>query len=279
MAGEIIGIAPLYRVEEDGVWTMHLVGCTEVSDYLDIIIAAGREWEVYSDFLHYWEGPNAPDWDTINLCNLYEPSLSYRLLPELAQTAGWQAEVEQEDVAPYLPLADSFDAYLEGLDKKQRHEIRRKLRKLEREAASWRWYQVRDGEKVHEAMDQFVALHRLASNDKEDFMGEEMAAFFHKIAEMAARSGWLSLAFIEIDGRLAAAMFDFEYDGRIWLYNSGYDPDAYGHLSPGICLNALLIEDAINRGNTVFDFLQGNEVYKYRFGAIDAPVYRLSLRR
>ena len=87
------------------------------------------------------------------------------------------------------------------------------------------------------------------------------------------------MAFIEINGELASTYFDFDFDDRIWVYNSGIDPDVYGSLSPGIVLNSLLIEHAIQSGHRVFDFLQGSEIYKYRLGAVDARVMRVTLRR
>jgi hypothetical protein len=39
------------------------------------------------------------------------------------------------------------------------------------------------------------------------------------------------------------------------------------------------VERAIALGRRTFDFLQGPEVYKYRFGAHDTRVYRLLLAR
>lgn len=277
--GELVGIAPLFLTCDAAGCELHLVGCTEVADYLDIIIAQGHEPEVFSGFLHFLMGPQAPAWDGITLCNLYESSPTYRLLPAMAETVGWQTEVGQEDVAPFLMLPPTFDAYLDTLDKKQRHELRRKRSKLEREAGSWRWFQVQGGYDLESWVDRFIALHRRASADKDSFMTPVMAAFFQRIARATSTRGWLRLAFIEINGELASAYFDFDFDDRIWVYNSGFDPDVYGPLSPGIVLNSLLIEDAIQTGHRVFDFLQGSEIYKYRLGAIDARVMRVTLRR
>ena len=280
-ADELIGIAPLFcrRNENEEGCHLHVVGCAEVADYLDLIIAAGREQEVYSAFLDFLTGPDAPDWKRLLLCNLYETSDTYRLFPILARDAGLNVGVKQEDVAPYIVLPDSFDAYLAGLNKKQRHEIRRKRKKLAREVESWRWFQVRGGDDLDVWVDEFLRLHRLASAEKEAFMTEEMAVFFHRIAHTAADQGWLALAFIEVNGQLAATVFNFDYDDRIWVYNSGYDPTAYKHLSPGIVLNSYLIEDAIETGHKIFDFLQGDEIYKYRFGAVDAKVMEVEVTR
>jgi CelD/BcsL family acetyltransferase involved in cellulose biosynthesis len=63
------------------------------------------------------------------------------------------------------------------------------------------------------------------------------------------------------------------------VYNSGYDPSQFSHLSPGIVVTARCIEHAISLGRSEFDFLRGDEVYKYRFGAQDTEVRRLLIAR
>jgi CelD/BcsL family acetyltransferase involved in cellulose biosynthesis len=105
-----------------------------------------------------------------------------------------------------------------------------------------------------------------------------MQRFFHEITAATNQAGWLYLAFIELDGEKAAALLGFLYGDRLLLYNSGYDPEKFAELSPGIVLTAFTIEDTIRRGVRVFDFLRGNEVYKYRFGAVDTVIYSLEIR-
>lgn len=279
MSGDLVGIAPLFCVQTEAGPQLQLVGCADVADYLDIIIAAGFEVEVYTAFLRFLTGPEAPAWHSVHLCNLHESSLSHRLLPESAGAVGLLAAVAAVDVAPYLVLPATFDAYLESLDKKQRHELRRKLGKIERETSSWRCFTAPEQEDRVEWVNRFIDLHRLASAGKSEFMTDQMSAFFQRLGRDLAAAGWLQLAFIEIEGQLAATLFNFDYDGRIWVYNSGFDPQAFPALSPGIVLNARLIEHAILSGHRVYDFLRGDEVYKYRFGAVDARVMRVDLSR
>jgi CelD/BcsL family acetyltransferase involved in cellulose biosynthesis len=44
-------------------------------------------------------------------------------------------------------------------------------------------------------------------------------------------------------------------------------------------LLANVIQHAIGLGRARFDFLQGSEDYKYRFGGMDTPIYRTLVRR
>ena len=135
---ELVGIAPFYLSEhKEGKWagksSLKLVGCVEVSDFLDIVIAAGWEKEVYYCLLDWLQGEEAPAWDYLDLCNLPEDSLSYKALPSIFRKAGLRVEVDQEDVAPHVHLPARYENYLMQIDKKQRHEIRRKQRRVERE--------------------------------------------------------------------------------------------------------------------------------------------------
>lgn len=285
----LAGIIPLYGTADDGAQVLNIVGCIEVSDYLDLIVEAGQEDAIYAAFLAWLSGPDAPAWDLVDLCNLPAPSLTHTRLPEMAAAAGFQVEVLQEDVAPaiVLPLPsdsseeaieEAWERYLAGLDKKERHEIRRKLRRIEREAPDAQVRFVTGPDGLEAAMDDFIALHRFSRADKHAFMTEEMQAYFRGLAARLAEVGWLQLSFLDVGGRPVATYFCFDYNNEILVYNSGYDPAGVPHLSPGWVLLAHLIHHAIGLGRARFDFLQGNEDYKYRFRGTDMPIYRTLLR-
>lgn len=286
-AGRLIGILPMYGAQQGRNRSLQVVGCIEVADYLDLISEAGREEDVYAAFLDWLAGPDAPAWDMVDLCNQPSRSLSHTVLPEMVRARGWSANVQQEDVCPVITLPtpsddpnfDAWEAYLATLDKKERHEIRRKLRRVEREAPTARVRFVRGRDGLEPAVETFIELHRLSSRDKHAFMDEQMQGFFRGIAAVLADCGWLQLSFLEIEGRPIATYFCFEYRNEVQVYNSGFDPDAYSQLSPGWVLLAHLIQEAIRQGRTRFDFLQGNEDYKHRFGGVDEPVYRTVIRR
>jgi CelD/BcsL family acetyltransferase involved in cellulose biosynthesis len=166
----------------------------------------------------------------------------------------------------------------EQVDKKQRHEIRRKQRRAERETVV-RFAFVGAQDNLIAEMDDFAALQRASREDKAEFMTPEMRRFFTAMAQRMQAAGWLRLCFLSIDGEKAASLLSFEYNRRFLLYNSGYDPDAHAHLSPGWVLLAYTIQYAIAVGCRVFDFMQGDEEYKYRFGSEDYKVMRVLVSR
>ena len=285
--GQLVGITPFYLtgVESNevgsffGTRTFSIVGCIEVSDYLDLIIAEGWEGEVYAALLDWLYSDDAPEWDVVDLCNLPQDSLTYVEFPPLAEATGASVNVLQEDVAPQIQLPLRFESYLEEqVDKKQRHEIRRKMRRAEREA-NIGFHIVTADENLAAEVDDFIALQQASREDKADFMTPQMRRFFNAMAQRMMDAGWLQLSFVTVDGDKAAALLAFEYENRYLLYNSGYDPDAHAHLSPGWVQLSYAIQYAIAIGCDVFDFMQGDEEYKYRFGSQDYKVMRVLMER
>lgn len=275
----LVGLAPFHLADGHFQCCLRPVGGTEIADYLDILAPKGRELPIYRALVEHLASPDAPLWQDITLINLPEATPTHRELPHLAQGAGWWAWVDVEDVCPIIPLPKTFEEYLQMLKKKQRHEVRRKLRRLYKEATTVHHWTVRSADELPEAMDMFLALHRRSSPEKAAFMTAQMEGFFRHIAAVALERGWLRLSFLIVDGTPLATLFSFDYNGRRMVYNSGFDPEAARELSPGWNLVVLEIKDAIERGLKVFDFLQGDEEYKFRLGGQPTYVYRLSIRR
>ncbi|NLE76482.1 MAG: GNAT family N-acetyltransferase [Chloroflexi bacterium] len=275
---ELLGIVPLFREESaEGRQRLSLVGCVEVSDYLDIVARRGAEEQVLGAMLAFLQGSEAPPWDVLDFCNLPQGSPTHDLLPALAAAQGLPHQSAREDVCPVIHLPATWDDYLSSLSKKERHETRRKIRRLEREAA-FGWHSIQAMDELPASMNAFIDLHRQSSDDKHHFMDDKMAAFFRAMAAVMLEKGWLWLSLLEIDQHPAAGLLCFDYGDRIWVYNSGFAPQ-FNHLSPGVVVKALCIQEAIQRGRAVFDFLQGAEPYKYRFGAVDTEVIRLMVLR
>jgi CelD/BcsL family acetyltransferase involved in cellulose biosynthesis len=276
--GTLIGIAPLFEeTGADGQRNLSLVGCVDVSDYLDLIVKQGYEERVYSAFLDALTSADFPAWDWVHLCTLPVASPTLTQLKALADARGLKSQSGLHDVAPIIDLPETWDAFLETLDKKQRHEVRRKLRRVEE--AQMRWYTIDSAKELDAAVADFVELHRKSRPDKNLFMDARMQGFFAEAAKQLFPHGWLQLSFLEIEGARAAAIWNFIYNNDVLVYNSGYDPVKYGNYSPGIVLFARSIQDAIAAKHRRYDFLRGNEEYKYRFGAHDTQVMELHLSR
>jgi CelD/BcsL family acetyltransferase involved in cellulose biosynthesis len=272
-AGECVGVLPLYTEPGADGPVARLVGGVDVADYLDLVAAAGREEEAWKALLPVLAAGPAR---ILDLRPVPADSPTAALLPALAGASGLACQVAREDRCPVVELPASWEAYLAGLDGKDRHELRRKLRRAE--AGAPEVAVARDPDAVAAAMDDFLALHRRSKVGKARFMDERMEGFFRELAPPLAASGALAVWRLRLAGRPAAALLCFEYDGEVGLYNSGFDPEARA-LSPGVVVIARSIEDAIARGFRRYDFLRGEEPYKYGFGAAATDVLRLTLTR
>ncbi|HLH73990.1 MAG TPA: GNAT family N-acetyltransferase [Chloroflexota bacterium] len=262
---DLVGIAPLIRT----VSGWGFAGGTEVADFLDVVALPRYATEVASSVLDYLEQAGG----AVDLRNLRPDSLGATLLFEQAERRGLPVSLSQEDVSPRVELPSDWETYLQSLTKKDRHELRRKIRRLQ--GAGKVWYGVANDPATREHdVEDFIRLHRLSAEEKATFMTPTMQRFFHALVDEFAPRGWLRLYFLEIDDVRVAAVILFDYGDEFLLYNSGYDP-TYSHLSVGLLLKAFCLRDAIAEGRRVFDFLQGNEPYKYDLGGRDVPILRL----
>lgn len=267
---QLKGIAPLMR--QQGIVSM--VGGRAVSDFLDFVVAPGYETAFTAAIVDQLK---SAEWHTVVLRGLRASSPLLSLLPRAAADAGWATNTEVEDVSPAVTLPGDWETYLASLGKKERHELRRKLRRLDG-SASWRWYATTGPSVAPGDFDDFFRLMRSSHPDKADFLTERMESFFRSALGHLLAVGVTRLYFLEIDGERVASAVCFDQGDEVWLYNSGYDP-RYSSLSVGLLLKALCLADAIDLGKKVFDFLRGSEPYKYDLGAIDRPVYALHIHR
>jgi CelD/BcsL family acetyltransferase involved in cellulose biosynthesis len=271
---EWVGALPLFETAAAEGPVLRLVGGVDVADYLDVVAVAGREEEVWKALLAALD--DDPAWRALDLQPIVETSPTAALLPTLARAAGLSCRAEPVDRCPVIELPASWDAYLASLSGKDRHELRRKLRRAE--GAGPRIEVARDPAGIAAAMDRFLVLHRKSKVGKARFMDARMESFFRDVGGALAEAGWAALWVLWLESRPAAALFCLEYAGSVGLYNSGFDPDAR-LFSPGVVLIARTIEDAIARGFRRYDFLRGDEPYKYGFGAVPTRVLRITVER
>lgn len=269
-AGRLIGLLPLYEVEPD---VLRLIGGVDVSDYLDLLSEAGRETDVWGALLAS-RPPARPLWD-LHAVSAASPTVTR--LPGLAAEHGVDVTVALEERCPILALPTTWEAYLAGLSGKQRHELLRKMRRMEREVPEARAVGLGSRAGVESRFDDFLALHRRSRVGKARFMDDRMEAFFRRVSAMLAEAGGFRLWLLDAPGGPLASFLCLEWDGTVGLYNSGFRPDAAA-LSPGLILLAHVIRDAIERGRRRFDFLRGEERYKYDFGPTPEDVFTVTIR-
>ena len=265
---KIIGLAPLYLNEAKA----SLCGSVDVCDYLDFVIAPGREKNFFDALLDDLKQQGIQHLD---LRPLRPDSTVLAHLIAIAREREYEVLCQDEAVSVELDLPPTWDEYLATLGKKQRHEVRRKLRRLwETDNVDYRCFAVSQDSDTF--MDTFLNLFSLSHEDKSDFMTPRMESFFRSLARAMAEIGLLRFGVIELDGQTAAMIMGFEYNDSMYLYNSAYDPN-YRHLSVGLLSKVLCLKESIERGRKKWDFLKGGEPYKYHIGGQEIPLYNCQI--
>jgi len=268
-----IGAVAFERVGD----TLRFLGGTEVTDYMGPVALPEHREEVAAAL---WPALLELDgWRSADLRGLAEDRDWVALLRDAAEQAGLgvMEDADQNGVAPFLELPDTWDGYLGGLPSKLRHEIKRKAKKLEAETGPFRIVTA-DEETVVPMLDRFVELHRTSEGPKGVFMVPHMEIFFRRLGEAFCADGVFRLTMIEVAGELAAGTIGFAFDRTTYLYNSAFDRK-WGVLAPGMVLVAEDIRLAIEDGCEGFDLLKGDYQYKYRFGSVPRRVRRLVVTR
>ncbi len=265
----MIGIAPLMVQGE----TACFMGDPNVCDYVDFVVDPKRAQGFYSILVGHLRQQGL---NRLDLGPLRPDSTVLTHLSRLAKELEGEVSCEQEDVTSQLELPGSWDEFLRALAGKQRHEIRRKLRRLD-EAGKTSYRLVESSEELEKEMATFLRLFRSNRPDKAAFMTEQMASFFHSLVGGMAKDQILKLFFLDLDTLPVAAVMCFDYNSTTYLYNNGYD-QRYSPMSVGLISKVLNIRASIERGMKRYDFLRGGEDYKSRLGGKRVPLYRCRVR-
>jgi CelD/BcsL family acetyltransferase involved in cellulose biosynthesis len=265
-------------------------GASYHADYATVLAAPDVLPAISESVIEYLADKASPDdphpepWDVVDLRRLRcgDPAADALAVAfgrrEISE--GWTLNVEREDVCPVVHLAPGtdFDSFLATLGKKDRHEIRRKIRRAE----SVGEIRLTDSADPLADLDDFIDLHQRRWADDGLFAptpgGDRSRVFFRRLFEEYGPDGSFRLAFLTVGERRIAAGIHFRTADGYLYYNAGVDPEARD-LSPGVLMIAAYVQRAIAEGCRRLDFLRGDEPYKYEWGATDEPVQRLLVRR
>ena len=278
--------SPLTAVEPTA--TAVFFGATYHADYATVLAATEDLPAVAEAVVAHLADPRTEDasgrWDVVDLrrvrCGDPAADALVAAFRRAAEREHWQVTIEREDVCPVItfPRGIDFEGYLGTLDKKERHEIRRKVRRAE---AAGDVRLVTSSQPLAD-LDEFIALHQKrwgADGLFPDTPGGECSRrFFRHLFRHFGPDGPARLTRLMIGDRVVASGIHFDDGSRIAYYNAGVDPDARD-LSPGVVMVAEYVKQAIDGGRVALDFLRGNEPYKYQWGAVDQPIQRILVSR
>lgn len=249
----------LIPLEIDGE-IAHFAGGEEIADYLDAIGPERAKVQAWQDAIVMLREKGVKK---IILRNIPQDSESLHFFGTLAN-----ASIAQEDTTPIAQLPATLDAYLETLEKKERHEYKRKIRKFEEDFPN-PTISTQNGKDVR--MDQLVTLMK-TDRSKQEFLTPAMEQFFLHLPHTAEDS--LVQLTLSHQDKILASMVGFTLGHTFLLYNSGFLREYQG---AGFYLKAKSMKWALEQGFAEFNFLQGSERYKYELGGKDTFVYKIEI--
>jgi hypothetical protein len=190
----LVGAAPLFMVDQQ----VRFLGSVEIADYLDLITPIENISSFIEGIFHFLDSGDFPEWQSLIFDNILENSPSLEHIEKVATELGFNFSQKVIQPAPYLPLPKTWNDYLNALEDRYSHEVKRKIRKAEGYFLPIDWYIVSDSGTVAHEMENFLEL--MANNpDKKEFLTDAMCQQMVASAKSAFQEGWLQLAFLTVE--------------------------------------------------------------------------------
>jgi len=270
--GELLAVLPLFeqkkRFGRGGTFkAMRLMGTEfESSDYLDIIALPKHKntfiQAIFSDqqVIKLFEQN-----DIIEFANVHDSSALLKKKEIIANLLNTTPYSYKTKVCPYLSLPDSFDEFRNRLSRNFRSNLKRTQNKMKRSGLTIEI--VSDVSEIDEAIRRLFELHQSRFRSKQadtKFNFEARGEFHTRVAKLFLKKGWLQLYQIKNKNTVIGSLYCFKFADSMMYVQGGFDPE-YGKLGLGNQIIFRAIEDAIALGLKKFDFMRGNEAYKYRW--------------
>ena len=262
--GHCEAILPGYIRSSSGLTFFEFLGTEyESTDYtrtIEPIDAEGLLGELLEALM-----AQEPRLDIIHLTNVLDSDSTLPRLRRFAASASASYESELFRTCPIIHIRGNWDAFVEGLSAKMRKNVRRAMRQLLDAGAEFKL--VTDREGVRPAVRDLFALHAerfVTKKATTGFRADLREPFHAAVAERFFDSDLLRLFRLELKGRAVASVYCFEHQGGLFYFQGGMDPE-FERLSVGTALVGHAIKYAFDQQLRFFDFMRGEEAYKFRW--------------
>ncbi len=281
--GSLIGILPMMRTEESFMGRhstrLSLIGAdVGGADQLDIISMGYDQDDVVSAIAKFII--EQEEFDSIGFEGLSANSITINIVKRLNDALGRKPRtysIAPAATCPQIVLSAGWNSVLNK--SKRASNFKRRLKKLECRP-DFEFRSVIDRFGIEAAFERFLELHerRWEECGGSELTGHPRLELFQRdVVKQMAAAGLVRFDEIWLDGECRASVYGLDDGKTFYYYNSGYDLD-YSHMSIGLVLIGLSVKSAIERGNTLYDFLRGNEGYKYDWANRSLETVNLSLR-
>jgi tetratricopeptide (TPR) repeat protein len=172
---------------------------------------------------------------------------------------------------PYIDLPDSWDRYLAQLSSNTRQKLRRLLRKVE-DSDEFRITEA-DASTVKRDIEILLEFWRVKWAARKQGRMPGLLRSNRLVFKNAFATGVLYLPVLwHRDQPLGALAFFVDTVKRTMLFSMAGRDETSDVIPSGLVLHAYSLRRAIQQGFRTYDFLRGNEAYKYSFGADERAI-------
>lgn len=253
---------------------LRFLGSGEVcADHLDMMVTGDREGEWSRRIWDELFGPLRREWDVFEYYDAPGASSILEAFGRFAKkdTRCIKSESVGDTICPYLDLPGSWEEFLEQCGGTRRYTISYSMRKLAEQGNLEKRF-CEKADEVDGFMEAFISLHQKSWNARGKpgaFSSTRFAEFHRRVAKEFLEKGVLFLCSFHLDGRHVGSFYGFQYGGTVSYYLLGVETNPVKRVKTGTAVLGHCIEEAIRRGCKEFDFLRGDEEYKYRWTSTD----------
>jgi CelD/BcsL family acetyltransferase involved in cellulose biosynthesis len=261
----LIGAAPL--MQSTG-WTcgIPLRRLEAIYNYhtprFDFLIAE-RHDEVYAEIWKELSQPDGP-WDAVILAQLPEASPTLAALCQHAACADWRYGYWHSPPSPVVPLDGGYETVISRQKPKERYSLRKRLIRLS-ELGEVELEAITERDRVAEVMPDVLRIEAAAwkgENGTAMNCDRSVAEFYTRLAERTADLGWLRIYFLKLGDKRIALDYTLYKNLTVYAVKIGYDPEYHAY-SPGHLLLQKILQRACAEGYDEYDFLGGDDGWKY----------------
>ena len=278
--GHLRGLLPLCETRHplSGARRWSFLGDAEVgSDGLDLIALPGERALLAARFAELL-AEHAERFDWLDLRDLPDGAPLLTELRERFPARGAWVESSARYRCPHLDLTGTWDEFLQGFGRADNLKRRR------------RWFERQEGFSIDRAerpaalrgaLETFFELHALrwqAAGGSQGIATSAVRAFHRDAVALLAESGLVRLYTLRLGARALASLYGITWNGRFYFYQSGFDP-AFARLSAGLVLMGETVAESFARGLATYEFLRGEEAYKFDWASGETRTAALSIIR
>jgi CelD/BcsL family acetyltransferase involved in cellulose biosynthesis len=259
----LVGVAPLMIRQNIFVRKLEFIGF-DLADYNNFIIKPGEESKiVQAIFKAIFQMHHR--FDIVNLANLADNKEMISVIKEYLKDKR-KYYFDSLKKYPVIYLNSNYDLYYRSLSWNLREQIRRKNKSLSK-LGKIEYVVAKKDSEVHDFFNHFVSLCKdraFVRKRYSIFLDKNIISFYKTLAEKIVRKGWLHLSALFVNKVLVSIHLGFTFNKRFYWYVPVYN-EQFRKFAPGVVHLNFLIQQSFEQKQNIFDFLRGEEQYKYRW--------------